>query len=226
MKTRPLSRRPFLSSLVVSLILAGTAACGGKPAETAPPPQKKPEVPTRPLNTLTLAGQKVVVLPLTILLVGDSVPDAALLADHNRGLQWADSLIEETFRSRSPDVDWVLPPALRKIAKRTQGMTVDPDHMGQGIMRVPKIDVVPDPLRSSLRTMAAIAGALEAVIPAAASLMHGPGDTVHAELAMVMADVRTGQVLWRTLATGSGRTPNLAFNAALQTVLPLPGGLP
>ena len=226
MKTRPLSRRPVLSSLVLSLALASAAACGGRSAETAPSPQKRPEVPARPLNTLTLAGQKVVVLPLTILLIEDSVPGGALLADRTRGLPWADSLIGAAFTTHSPEVDWVLPPALRKIAKRTQGVTVDPDHMGQAIMRVPKIDVVPDPLRSSLRTMAAIAGAVEAVIPAAASLLHGPGDTVHAELAMVLAYVRTGQVLWRTLATGSGRTPTLAFNAALQTVLPLPGVMP
>jgi hypothetical protein len=225
MTTRPLSLRPVL--LLLSFCLVSFAACAGKSAETTPQPQqKKPEVPARPLNTLTLAGQKVVVLPLTLLLIEDSVPGAALLADRTRGLPWADSLIGAVFTTHAPEVDWVLPPALRKIAKRAPGITVDPDHMGQGIMRAQKADVVPDPLRSSLRTMAGIAGAFEAVIPAAASLLYGPGDTVHAELAMVLADVRTGQVLWRTLATGAGNTPTRAFRAALQTVLPSPEPTP
>jgi hypothetical protein len=44
---------------------------------------------------------------------------------------------------------------------------------------------------------------------------------VRAELSLVAADTRSGKVLWRSLALGSGPTPDAALTAALNAVLPL-----
>ena len=68
---------------------------------------------------------------------------------------------------------------------------------------------VPDPLRSQLRTLTGMAGERYALIPA--SLIYfaaSPG--ARAELTLVMVDVRTGRVGWRTVASSSGPPPTVS----------------
>ncbi|MGH7702754.1 MAG: hypothetical protein ACREMO_06645 [Gemmatimonadales bacterium] len=209
------------------LVIAVTgAACGGRggPASAPAPTARRPIEPAHPLFTTALAGQTVSVLPLTILIVDDSLAPQVSFPDRTKALAWADSLLGDALESRGPEVQWVLAPALRKIARRTPGVTVDPDHMGQGIMRVPGIKDVPDPLRTSLRSMVAIAGGRDVLIPATLYFLPDPEHTVRAELTLVLADTRTGKVLWRTVATGFGPTAPRALTSALEVVLPLQVG--
>ena len=63
--------------------------------------------------------------------------------DRRATLTWADSVIGEAFVSRSPEVKWVLPPALRKVARRSPGIVGDPDQMGQAMLRAPKLRTCP-----------------------------------------------------------------------------------
>jgi crotonobetainyl-CoA:carnitine CoA-transferase CaiB-like acyl-CoA transferase len=91
--------------------------------------------------------------------------------------------------------------------------------MGQGIMRAHDLHDVPDPLRSSLRSLLAVAGGRYAFIPAAIAFTpDSVGQRVDASL--VLADVRLGTVLWRTIAYASGETPERALVNALEATFP------
>ena len=179
---------------------------------------------TIPLNTTALAGQKVAVLPLTMVVTDPAIADDSAyvaLRDRAATLRWADSLIGDAITGRAPEVTWVLPPELRKAARRSAGFMANPDQMGQAVMRSRGIKKVPDPLRSELRTLVAIAGGRYALIPAALSFSRDTAGAVHAGLSLAFADARTGDVMWRSWAAGSGSEPLGAMRAALASVLPV-----
>jgi hypothetical protein len=181
--------------------------------------------PIRPLATAALAGQTVAVLPLT-LVVADPILETdsvyARYKDRRIALLRADSLVGEGFLARSPEVNWVLPPRLRKIARRAAGVVDDPDQMGQAILRSPNLSKVPDPLRSSIRSLVALAGGRMALVPASLGFGPEPNGQIRADLSLVLADSRSGKVLWRTVTYGRGATPDQALNAAMAAVLPGP----
>lgn len=150
-------------------------------------------------------------------------PVYAPYVDRHASLARADSLIGEGLLGRSPEVNWVPPRELRKMARRSAGYLADPDQMGQAVLRGPKILVVPDPLRSSLRSLMAVAGGRLVLVPAAIGFGPEADGQIRADLSLVLADARTGKVLWRSLAYGRGKSPDEALNAALAAVLPLGG---
>jgi hypothetical protein len=181
--------------------------------------------PVRPLATAALAGQTVAVLPLTLVVADPTLESDSLYARYkNRqaAVLRADSLIGEAFLARSPEVTWVLPPRLRKIARRAAGVVDDPDQMGQAILRSPKMEKVPDPLRSSIRGLVALAGGRLALVPASLGFGPEPNGQIRADLSLVLTDSRSGKVLWRTVAYGRGASPDQALNAAMAAVLPGP----
>ena len=183
--------------------------------------------PVKPLATAALAGQTVTVLPIT-LVVADPVLESDSLyspyRDHRGALLRADSLVGQALLTRAPEVTWVLPPELRKIARRSAGFVDDPDQMGQAILRSPGLTSVPDPLRSSLRTLIALAGGRLAMVPASVGFGPEPNGQIRADLTLVLADARNGKVLWRSLAYGRGASPDQALKAAIAAVLPISGG--
>jgi hypothetical protein len=182
------------------------------------------QVPTLPVPSEALAGQEVAVMPLTLVATDPAfIADTAFsrYRDRRTTLSWADSVIGEALVGRAPEVRWVLPPELRKVARRSPGIVNDPDQMGQALLRSPKLRNVPDPLRSSLRNLMAVVGGRVAMVPAALGFSPDSTRRVRAELSLVAADTRTGKVLWRSLALGSGATPDAALAAALNAVLPL-----
>ncbi|HET6635155.1 MAG TPA: hypothetical protein VFH77_09000 [Streptomyces sp.] len=177
-----------------------------------------------PVPTEGLAGQKVAVVPLTLIAIDPADQSDSLFAPY-RGrrpaLLRADSIIGEELVGRGPEVKWVLPPDLRKIARRAPGIVDDPDQMGQAMLRSPKLKDVPDPLRASLRNLMAVAGGRVAMVPASLGFSRLPDGRVTAELSLVAADTRSGKIVWRSLATGAGPTPDAALTAAMDAVLPL-----
>lgn len=181
--------------------------------------------PVRPLATAALAGQTVAVLPLTLVVADPTLESDSLYARYkNRqaAVLRADSLIGEAFLTRSPEVTWVLPPQLRKIARRAAGVVDDPDQIGQAILRSPKMEKVPDPLRSSIRGLVALAGGRLALVPASLGFGPEPNGQIRADLSLVLTDSRSGKVLWRTVAYGRGASPDQALNTAMAAVLPGP----
>jgi hypothetical protein len=177
-----------------------------------------------PVPAQGLAGQQVGVLPLTLVATDPALQSDTLFAgfhDRRATLSWADSLIGDALTGRAPEVKWVLPPELRKIARRAPGIVDDPDHMGQALLRSPKLKDVPDPLRASLRNLMAVVGGRVAFVPAALGFSRDADGGIRAELPLVAADVRSGKVVWRSIAVGSGPTPAAALASALDAVLPI-----
>jgi hypothetical protein len=182
------------------------------------------QVPTLPVPSEALAGQEVAVMPLTLVATDPAFLSDTTFAryrDRRTTLSWADSVIGDAFVGRAPEVRWVLPPELRKVARRSPGIVGDPDQMGQALLRSPKLRSIPDPLRSSLRNLMAVVGGRVAMVPASLGFVPDTARRVRAELSLVAADTRSGKVLWRSLALGSGPTPDAALVAALDAVLPL-----
>ncbi|HSE67178.1 MAG TPA: hypothetical protein VLB12_09335 [Gemmatimonadales bacterium] len=208
------------SGRLVLLLLAAGLACGGRnEPEEASPKHEKPE-PIHALATAPLAGQVVAVIPLTILVGDEEMMAQAPFNDHTKAVAWGDSIIQQRILSLAPEPKWVFPPELRRIAHRAVGVAPDPDHMGQGIMRAPDLEDVPDPLRSSLRNLLAVAGGRYAFIPAAISFTP---DSVglRVDAALALADVRLGKVIWRTVTYASGTTPERALTNAIDAVFPM-----
>lgn len=202
-------RHPF-ATFVLTLLLATPLAA-----------QK---VPALPVPTEGLAGQQVALVPLTLVATDPAFQSDTLFdayRDRRATLTWADSLIGDAFVGRAPEVKWVLPPELRKIARRAPGIVGDPDQMGQALLRAPRIKDVPDPLRASLRNLMAVVGGRVVMVPAALGFSPDTTGRVRAELSLVAADTRSGKVVWRSLALGVGPTPAAALAAALDGILPL-----
>jgi hypothetical protein len=170
-----------------------------------------------------LAGESIALVPLTLAVAEPALAtDTAFAALRGRRvLAWADSTIAEAFQDRAPEVKWILPPQLRRLARRNPGMVPDPDHMGQAVMRSPKLKRVPDPLRSSLRALVAFTGSRYAMVPAALVWTRDTTGALKADLSLALADTRSGSVPWRTETSGTGRTPAEALTAALNVVLPV-----
>lgn len=170
-----------------------------------------------------LAGESVALLPLT-LAVADSTAatDSSLVAFRGRrALSWADSIIADAFEGRAPEVKWVPPAQLRRVARRNPGMVPEPDQMGQAIMRSPKLKKIPDPLRTSLRQLTAFTGGRYAMVPASLVWTRDSTGGLKAQLALALADTRSGLVAWRTETSGTGATPAEALTAALNLILPV-----
>jgi hypothetical protein len=182
--------------------------------------QQKPELPT-PLATEGLAGQTVTVLPLTMAVTDPRLPGTGP-ASRAATLAWADSLIADMLLERAPEVTWMLPAELRRIAERAPGMIPSPDKMGQSVMRNPRMNSVPDPLRGYLRHLVGMAGGGRyALIPAAMTLTPAGVDSLEVTLSAILADGRMGTVLWRTRAVGRGETAADAMRIALATIVPV-----
>ncbi|MGH7500051.1 MAG: hypothetical protein ACREL3_14525 [Gemmatimonadales bacterium] len=182
------------------------------------------QVPAALVPTESMAGQTVAVVPITLV-----VADPALSADtvyapyrvRRTTLLWADSVIGDALTGRAPEVNWVLPPKLRKMARRAPGLVGDPDQMGQAVMRAPNLKIIPDPLRANLRSLVALTNGRIVMVPAALGFSRDTTGAVRADLSLVLADARSGKVVWRSQAVGAGDTPGAALETALAAILPL-----
>jgi hypothetical protein len=209
----------------LATVALGLLACGGHSGSPAAAPEPAQREPVHPLITAPFAGQSIAVTPLTLVVTEQALAGTEPLTDRVRTLAWADSLVGEALQGRAPEVKWILPVALRKIARRAPTVAPDPDRMGQSLLRVKDMKDVPDPLRSDLRSLMALAGGRYALVPAALAFLAEPDGQVRAELSLALVDTRIGKVIWRTVAWGVGATPEQALRTALETVLPVGLGM-
>jgi hypothetical protein len=185
--------------------------------------QKKPV--TQPIVAAALAGQTVALLPANLVIVEPTVADTFAIRTRPAVFRWVDSIVTESFAARAPDVKWVPAPELRRFYKKSGGLLPDPDQMGQSVMKAWALNIVPDPLRSNLRRLLAVAnGGRYAFIPASLIFAVDSTGALKAELAAVLADSRTGKVVWRSVAKGSGGTPAQVLGKALATIFPADDG--
>jgi len=222
----PTTKRIALARLALLTALAAPGCAGSQP-EPAAAPAATNDPPVAILPAARLSGQTVAILPMTLVVADPALhsdTSYAAYRDRRAALAQTDSLISEGIVSRAPEVHWVPPRELRKIARRSAGYLTDPDQMGHAVLRGPKVIVIPDPLRSSLRSLMAVAGGRVALAPASLGFGPEPDGQIRADLTLVLADSRTGKVIWRSVALGRGNTPTEALNAAIAAVLPADGG--
>lgn len=198
-------------------MVGALAACSTASVPPATAQQKVPAAPA--LAVAPLAGQRVPVLPFTLITVDASI-EAQLPADRVARLGWADSILADVLLSRGPEVSWVLPAELRASARRAPGTVTDPDRMGHALMRAQGIDVVPDPLRSYLRSLTAMTNSRLVMIPAAVRFTVDSAGGVRAETVLVLADSRNGAVMWRSQPVATAITAAEAFRATIAHILP------
>ena len=213
------------SVIFIAPLLLACAASAQQPAAPASPPPP----PAAPVPTMSLSGQSIAVMPITMVVADPALVTDSLYApwrDHRTALSTADSLVGDAFAGRAPEVKWVLPPELRKIARRSPGIVGDPDLMGQAVLRSSKLHDIPDPLRSSLRNLMAVAGGRTVMVPAVIGFGRQADGRIRADLTLVIADVRNGRVLWRSVPNGTGATPREALDSALTVALPVDVGGP
>ncbi|HZN98599.1 MAG TPA: hypothetical protein VFB61_12780 [Gemmatimonadales bacterium] len=224
----PLTNRKLSPALCVGLVALLACRLNAQD-ESKPQPEvgSKPQQEVRTLATGPLAGQTIAVLPLTLVVADPALESDSLYTRYRArpaGLLHADSLLNEEIKARSPEVNWVFPPKLRKIARRSAGFVGDPDQMGQAVLRSPNFSKVPDPLRSSLRGLVALVDGRFALVPASLGFGPEPNGQIRADLTLVLADARSGKILWRSLAYGRGTSPDQALDAAVAAVLPVSQG--
>jgi hypothetical protein len=200
------------------LVVMGLACAGSGNKNQAPEPE-----PVLPLPTAGIAGQPVTVYPVTLIAAAEELGWTAQIGARRAALDRADSIIGALLVERSPEVTWVLPAQLRRAATRAPGLLTNPDQMGTALLRGRDIDRIPDPLRSQMRDLNAVAGDRYALVPCALFFTKGAEGGGEAQLSIVLADVRTGLIGWRTVARGQGDDPWSALRAAFKALTP---GLP
>jgi hypothetical protein len=234
--TNPLKNNYLVRGARCAVVAATVTGCGGKQHVEEP-------APTAPLPTAGIAAQQVAITPLTLVVAEDSLRWQVLVGERRTALARADSVIGSLLKERAPEVTWLLPDDLRRAARRAPGIAPDPDQMGTSILLRGggREEMVPDPLRNELRTLAALVGAGGGrfmLVPAglvyrrattgagSAGAQHAaplPRGLATAELTIVMVDVRTGRVGFRTVARGEGDDPWTALTRAVKSLTP---GLP
>ena len=122
-------------------------ACGHPSSKTQAP------APTAPLPTAGMSGQQVGILPITLIGAEDTLHWDTVVGEREK----ADSVLTALLKARAPEVGWVGPEELRRSARRAPGIATDPEQMATPLLRNPSMVIVLDPLRSQLRTLAAIA---------------------------------------------------------------------
>jgi hypothetical protein len=216
------------SIILIAPLLLACAASAQQP-EAAAPATPAPPPAAAPVPTMSLSGQSIAVMPMTMVAADPALVSDSLYApwrDRRTALSTADSVIGAAFAGRAPEVKWVLPPDLRKIARRAPGIVEDPDLMGQAVLRSPKLHDIPDPLRSSLRNLMGVVGGRTVMVPAVIGFGRQADGRIRADLTLVLADVRNGHVIWRSVPTGTGATPREALDSALTVALPVDVGGP
>ena len=187
--------------------------CGGSQTEGTP-------APALPLPLSAMAGVEVVVYPLTLILGEAGLEWDDALSPRDSALGIADSLLAAALTERTPEVMWILPAELRRIARRAPGILVDPDRVATASLRH-DLAKIPDPLRSQMRSLTGAVGDRLSLVPASLLFYLEPDGTGRAELTMVLADVRLGDIWWRSVVTGNGSDPWTALREALETLAPV-----
>ena len=210
---RPLRRAKVCAASFVLALLAGGGCAHAQQSGKPPKPLPAPALLLAPL-----AGQPITVLPVTFL-VSDPATLPGLPATRAAQLAWADSILADGLQTHGPEAAWTLPGEVRRIARRAPGTVTDPDRMGQSVMRYENLRRVPDPLLSNIRTLVAITGGRYVMIPAALRF-SAAGSAVAVEVTLVLADARSGAILWRSTPIATAADAGAAFAATIARILP------
>ncbi len=179
----------------------------------------------RVLASQALAGQTVVVVPITFIGADSALKgDSALKIYWNRvaGLRHFDSLFAEYLSNALHETKWFFPPDLRKMYTRSNGYFPDPDYMGQSALRNPGVKKkVPEPLYSNFRALSGVTDARVIIVPASLVFARDSTQLLTATLSAVLVEPRLGEIRYRTIAVGHGVSADAALRASFATMIPV-----
>jgi hypothetical protein len=205
------------SVVLVSLIAA--TACSRHTTSQPNPQDPIASIGVSELPVASLAGGGALLFPVGSIVFGDSVSELAL----RRGdlLDRATAVLDSVLIRDARAVTWHDQEAIRRALRRAPSLvTADPTRLPTGFLLARKVEVVPDPLWSSLRALAALTGARMAVIPVAVKL-DGREGAVGASYVIAIVDTRLGQMVWRGRVVGpSSATAEAALLAAAAAAVP------
>ncbi len=201
--------------VLVSLVVA---ACGRHTAEPPKPVDPFAHLPVGQIPTTGLAGSGALLFPVDGILFGDSL--GALEVRRGDLRDRAGAVLDSVLARDAREVTWHDQEAIRRILRRAPGVATDPTDLPTGFLLARRVEVIPDPLWSSIRALGALSGARVAVVPVAVRL-DGRAGAVSATYAVAIVDVRVGQLLWRGRITGpDAPTPEAALLAAAAAAVP------
>jgi hypothetical protein len=199
------------TTALLALVAVG---CGGSQPEEHVAPV------TLPFPAQLFAGRQIALFPATLVAADAALGWGEALGARADRAGRADSVLAEFLVDRVPEIDWVLPDALRAGAARAPGILSSPDKMGTAMLRAEGIEQVPDPLRSQMRNLTGVVADRYALVPAVVAFPATPDGHGSAEVTLVMVDVRFGTIAWRTVARGEADAPWDAMWEALKALTP------
>jgi hypothetical protein len=197
--------------------------CGGHRADRTHPTDPFVSVQVAPLPVGSLSGSNVLLLAVGGVVVGDSGSSLPELEGRRTALlESANAALDTAVRRDGREVNWMGLPEQRQAARRNPTLGLDPDRFATAYLVDAAAASVPDPLWGQIRSLAAITGARFAVVPPGVRIGGSSGALV-ASYIMVVADARTGAVIFRARATGRpAATPEAALASAAATVIATP----
>jgi hypothetical protein len=205
------------------LILAAvSAACGGRSSGRTTPFDPFAAVQPAPLPIGSLGGSGALLMGLGALVVGDSANPLVELEPRRVALlQAANAALDTALRQRAPEVRWFGLAEQRQASRRAPALGLDPDHVPTAYLAGPRVEQVPEPLASTIRSLAALSGTRIAVVPAAARVSGRPG-AYTATFVFAAVDARLNVVIWRGRTAGApAETPEDALAGAARAAVPV-----
>jgi hypothetical protein len=206
----------FRLSLAALGWIAATAGCARSP-KASPEPQAP--VSTSPTPLASLAGQRIIVLPLHYLRSTDTLGMANAIAKPKEFLRTVDDEIMFAFGERGLRSRWVFPEDLSRAQRRNVGHSIDPYTLAAAILRPTgprRIPQLPDPFATQLRSLVALSEARYALFPVELRFENS-GGTERAILHVALLDARLANVRWSgdvMSDTMSTLTPGVAATLA------------
>lgn len=183
--------------IVTALALAG---CGGSRGR-ASPEDPFAATPEAPLPVAAMAGRPVLLLSLGAV-VGDTGRAVRELELGRAALlEYANAALDTALRRDARGVLWHGLAEQRRAARGAPTLGLQPDNLFTAPLADRRVEQVPDPLRSQLRSLAALTGARTAVVPVALRV-RAAGEALVATFLLVAVDARLGTVLWRGSVSG------------------------
>lgn len=197
----PVGGRGYLSPVPQPRAFRGAAvllasvllACGG--GGPAPANAPVPAVPTAVPGVLArFAGQSLMVLPVTLHPVADSMGWRTAAGGEAALRTRTDSILEQGFRERGLTT-WIYAAQVARTARRNPTYLVDPSTLRPALavraaMRAPDRNLS-EPLASQLRALAGTSGVRYTLLPTDLELR-----TDGTRLTLAVVDVRLAQVAW------------------------------
>jgi len=206
---------------IATLIVLATLGCAKRSGSSAAPEDPFSVIRPAPLPVGALEGSSALLLPVGVLLLGDSAAQNADLVSRRYALvDSAAAALDTTLRREVRSVRWQGLAEQRRALRMATALGVEPERLETSSLLGPKVEQIADPLWSDLRTLMAFMGARTAVAPAGVKLEY-QGGSYTASYVLVMVDARTGKVLWRGRADGrAAATPGAALLSAASAAIP------